>query len=225
MQVISKFATILIKYIMNIENKMKHLDQLKKKGVNEMREILEDFTSPDKIFHLSIVMSEDIEIELFRKWVSSFGESYIKSVGVEPYSKNVEIDGKNIKLVLRLCSLEARFFSIVEGVMRNLPLILLYNVSNNKTLNKLLENQFIKNLKQDVPILLVGNKSTLEQNREVSKEQIEMLKEQYNILASMEISLNTGENVEEMFRTTAKILLKECEERKKKKKGRKKRKK
>ncbi|MFX0005255.1 MAG: hypothetical protein ACFFA7_01925 [Promethearchaeota archaeon] len=190
-----------------------------------MREILEDFTSPDKIFHLSIVMSEDIEIELFRKWVSSFGESYIKSVGVEPYSKNVEIDGKNIKLVLRLCSLEARFFSIVEGVMRNLPLILLYNVSNNKTLNKLLENQFIKNLKQDVPILLVGNKSTLEQNREVSKEQIEMLKEQYNILASMEISLNTGENVEEMFRTTAKILLKECEERKKKKKGRKKRKK
>jgi len=64
------------------------------------------------------------------------------------------------------------------------------------------------NLDYDPPILLVGNKLDLEENREVSKEQVEKFKEKHDISSSMEISLKTGENVEEMFMDITRIILK-----------------
>jgi GTPase SAR1 family protein len=59
---------------------------------------------------------------------------------------------------------------------------------------------------REFPILLVGNKLDLEENREVSKERVEKVKEDNNISESMEISLETGENVELMFKKLAEMI-------------------
>jgi len=53
--------------------------------------------------------------------------------------------------------------------------------------------------KTNIPILLVGNKSDLKKNRNLSKEQIKKFKIENNIKKSMEISIKTGVNIEKMF--------------------------
>ncbi len=94
----------------------------------------------------------------------------------------------------------------------------MYDITNAQTLKRLSEwVQLAKNYKEDVPILLVGNKIDLEQKREVSKEQIERFKVNNKISESMEISLETGENVEEMFLRLTKMLLNKLDGKKRKK--------
>ena len=60
--------------------------------------------------------------------------------------------------------------------------------------------QIIKeNLDYVPPILLVGNKADLEENQDISEEQIVQFKKNNELSSSMEISLKTGENVEKAF--------------------------
>ena len=54
----------------------------------------------------------------------------------------------------------------------------------------------------------MGNKLDLEMKRDVSKEQIENFKLNNEISESMEISLETRENVEKMFLRLTEMLLK-----------------
>lgn len=94
----------------------------------------------------------------------------------------------------------------------------MYDITNAQTLKRLSEwVQLAKNYKEDVPILLVGNKIDLELKRDVSKEQIERFKVNNKISESMEISLETGENVEEMFLRLTKMLLNKLDGKKRKK--------
>jgi len=75
------------------------------------------------------------------------------------------------------------------------------------------------NYGEDTPILLVGNKLDLEMKREVSKEQIENFKLTNKISESIQISLETGENVEEMFLRLTKMLLNKLDGKKRKKRN------
>ena len=77
----------------------------------------------------------------------------------------------------------------------------MYDTTNAETLNWFSQRiQVIKgNLDYVPPILLVGNKADLEENREVSKDQLEQFKKSNRLTSSMEISLKTGENVEKAF--------------------------
>lgn len=171
--------------------------------------------SPKYRFQISIVTSEDVEntVEKFLKRnLSSFqAAGYLKTVGVEPFSKTIEIDEKKIRLIFLLHSSEEEFSWVFKRSAKNSnALILIYSISNSKTLNNILEQiRKIRNIKSDIPIILVGNKSELEENREVSKEQLEEVKENYDISLLMEISLKTGENVEEMYRNVTTMLLQE----------------
>lgn len=64
-----------------------------------------------------------------------------------------------------------------------------------------------KNYREEIPILLVGNKVDLEKNRQVSKKQIEKFTQDNNIGSSTEISVKTGENVEEMFLKMSNMII------------------
>ena len=56
------------------------------------------------------------------------------------------------------------------------------------------------------PILLIGNELEFEKDREVSK-QVSQLKEDDDISSYMEISLETGRNVEKSFLELTKMML------------------
>ena len=132
-------------------------------------------------------------------------------IGVEFYVKKIELEGQIIILQFWIFPIEERFRFLEPSYIRGSNgIILMYDITSLESLSRVSEwSQMIKNeIEYDIPILLVGNKLDLEENREVSKEEVEELEMDYNISSSMEISLKTGENVEEMFRKLTRMMLK-----------------
>lgn len=55
--------------------------------------------------------------------------------------------------------------------------VLMYDITRLNSLTRLIEwCHFAQNYKKDIPILLVGNKLDLEEQRDVSKDQVESFK-------------------------------------------------
>jgi len=128
------------------------------------------------------------------------------TIGVDFRSKKIDIDGKILILQFWIASIEERFQDIWKMYIRgSLGVILMYDITNEESLNKL--SEWIPLIRDSPPILLVGNKLDLGSNREVSKELVDIFKEKNNISDSMEISLQTGENVENMFRELIEMIL------------------
>ncbi len=122
--------------------------------------------------------------------------------------KSIEIDGKKVKLFIPICSSEEpyqilwnRFITGSNGI------ILMYDITNAKSLDNISEWCQLFNKKFNRPVLLVGNKVDLEEQREISKEYVEKFKKRYEIFSSMEISLKTGENVDEMFSNITRMVI------------------
>ena len=81
---------------------------------------------------------------------------------------------------------------------------------------------WLKDLKSnsspDIKIFLIGNKSDLEELREIDKETAEKYKKEYGLDYFIETSAKTGMNVQEIFIHAARELYKEYNEYKKEKK-------
>lgn len=166
-------------------------------------------TDYEYLFFLSILASRGVGKKTLRTiGLHKLPINTAQIYGVDFLSKAIEIDGKKIKLQIWLFYyeeqniLDKKFF-IIKKAAENHGVILLYDITNIKSLNTLSEwCQRLKiYLKRDIPFLLVGNKLDLEENRKVSKEEVEKFKEKHDISESIEISLQTGENVEKMLMT------------------------
>jgi len=167
----------------------------------------------DYLFWLSILASKDVGKETLKNYFEGkFQISTSITLGVDFLVKTIEIDGKGIRLSTWLFFYEETDVNnkmpfLIRLVSKNHGVILLYDITNIKTLDKLSEwCQKIKNYKEDIPILLVGNKLDLEEHRNISQEQLERFKETHGISSSMEISLKTGENVDKMFIKVTKMI-------------------
>lgn len=138
--------------------------------------------------------------------------SLIFTIGVDFFTKNINTFGIITKLQLWICSDEIRFkCNYPINLIGSLAIILMYDINNANSLNYLSEVlQSTKKVREkyNLPVLLVGNKSDLKENREVSEEQIKKFKMENNISRSMEISIKTGENVEKMFMKITRMTLK-----------------
>jgi GTPase Era involved in 16S rRNA processing len=72
--------------------------------------------------------------------------------------------------------------------------------------------QTIKNnLDYVPPVMLIGNKLEVEENREVFIEQVTEFKKANDISSSMEVSLKTGENIEKTFMELTEMMLRNNE--------------
>ena len=74
-----------------------------------------------------------------------------------------------------------------------------------------------ENSSPNIKIFLIGNKSDLEDIREVDKEKAQKLKDEYDLDYFIETSAKTGKNAQEIFIQAAKVLYKDYNEYKKKK--------
>lgn len=95
--------------------------------------------------------------------------------------------------------------------------ILVYSISSQSTFNDLMElRDQILRVKDslDVPMILVGNKCDLEDERVVSKDQGQMLGRQFNC-AFMEASAKLKVNVPEIFYDLVRQINKKIPEKKK----------
>ena len=67
-----------------------------------------------------------------------------------------------------------------------------------------------ENANLDIKIILVGNKCDLPtKKRVIKKEEVDKIKEEYDIDLSIETSAKTGENIEKLFFEASKMLYKD----------------
>ena len=96
----------------------------------------------------------------------------------------------------------------VLGFLREASLIILvYDITNRKTLDNIdTWIKYIKSITEKSKIILVGNKSDLQDERVVTEEEVKEKYESNHLTEFMECSSKNGINVKEIFINAAKIL-------------------
>lgn len=138
-----------------------------------------------------------------------FSDDLKKTIGSNFLIKDVELDGKNVRLLLWDIGGQPQFHKLRTIYFKGSNAALgVFDLSSQQTLLKIpgWVSSIKKTVKKTIPMLLLGNKVDLE--REVDQEEAEDLAKRLSC-EYMETSAKTGENVEMAFEKIAKACLQE----------------
>ena len=101
-----------------------------------------------------------------------FGETYLSTVGIDFQNKPLNINGKKINVEIWDTAGQERFRNIAKNYFQSSDgFLLVYDITNKETFDKL--NDWYDQIKTNAPenskCMIVGNKSDLEENRQVKK--------------------------------------------------------
>lgn len=131
----------------------------------------------------------------------TFQSNYLATVGVDFFTKDIEIGKKIVRLKVWDTAGQERFKSLTNSYIKNAHgIILVYDVSNKDTFNSLKDwiNSITEQVgnNNSVKYIILGNKIDL--NREVSKETAKKFASENNI-NYFETSAKDGTNLKEAF--------------------------
>ncbi|MGB5910471.1 MAG: GTP-binding protein [Promethearchaeia archaeon] len=142
-----------------------------------------------------------------------FTEDYKMTIGVDFHVKTITIDTleETIKCKLQLWDTggQERFSSIRPMYYRgSLGAVLVFDLTNYASFEHLPQwiEEVRANIKSEIPLLLVGNKSDLTEQRTVSIEEINNFTRNFN-LYYMETSAKTGDGVGDCFYILACLMI------------------
>ena len=146
---------------------------------------------------------------LFQYTENFYPENFISTVGIEYKLKEIKINEVNYTLQIWDTAGQERFKSLSRSFMNEADGVLfVYDITNKKTFQSI--KDWIKIQEDTSEIgnkkIIVGNKSDLEDKREISKEKLKNLCEQLNVYGE-ETSAKTGENVSEIFEKLAQLIV------------------
>ena len=136
---------------------------------------------------------------IFRFTENSYKNSYFATVGIDFKVKDIELRNIKYKLIFYDTLGQEKYKSIAPNLIKKANgIILMYDITNQSSFDSLPE--IIQNIKEergkDFPMVLVGNKADLEEDREIKKEQGEDLAFK-NAMGFFEVSNKEGTNIEE----------------------------
>ena len=142
---------------------------------------------------------------LLRYAHGQFKPEYQLTIGVEFGAKNVQIRGKTYRVQIWDTAGQENFRSITRAYYKNsVCALVVYDISSRDSFNNV--STWIEDCKNQSPktiyMVLVGNKSDLEDKRQVSTEEGQELADKYGMLF-FETSAKNGQNVEEIFQNSA----------------------
>ncbi|KAJ5078721.1 ras-related protein rab11 [Anaeramoeba ignava] len=132
---------------------------------------------------------------------NEFNSESKSTIGVEFATKQIEVDGKNLKAQIWDTAGEERYRSITAAYYRGaVGALLVYDVTRFSTFENLPKwlGELREQADSNIQIILVGNKSDLVDNRVVSKEEGEKFA-RANHLSFIETSAANATNVEKAF--------------------------
>ena len=141
-----------------------------------------------------------------------FSDDLKKTIGSNFLIKDVELEGKNVRLLLWDIGGQPQFHKLRTIYFKGSNAALgVFDLSSSQTLLKIpgWVSSIKKTVKKTIPMLLLGNKVDLD--REVDREEAEDLAKRLNCVY-METSAKTGENVELAFEAIAKACLQDVGE-------------
>ncbi|MFW9878680.1 MAG: Rab family GTPase [Candidatus Thorarchaeota archaeon] len=136
-----------------------------------------------------------------------FSDDLKKTIGSNFLIKDVQLDGKNVRLLLWDIGGQPQFHKLRTIYFKGSNAALgVFDVTSSQTLLKIpgWVSSIKKTVKKTIPMLLLGNKIDLE--REVDQEEAMDLAKRLNC-EYMETSAKTGINVESAFEKIAKACL------------------
>ena len=138
----------------------------------------------------------------------SFTDNFISTVGVDFRTLSIKNEKENIGLQIWDTAGTERYLSITKNYFKNSQgIVVCYDVSSRKSFyNTSFWLKTIKENTYDITLLLVGNKSDLNEQREVSFEEGLKLSEEHSMLF-IEVSAKTGENIDKAFLLLADYIL------------------
>jgi small GTP-binding protein len=173
----------------------------------------EDFAQYDISFKIIVIGDSGVGKSCLTTQAvrNNFEEFYTATIGFEFLTFNMRINNNVLKLqIWDTCGQEV-YKSLITNFYRNSSLALIIYAINNMDSFKHAEN-WLNELKAqanpNVKVFLVGNKSDLENERVVSREDGEKFKEEKNLDKFIETSAKTGENARNVLLEAAKLLYK-----------------
>ena len=140
---------------------------------------------------------------------NEFYGAYLSTIGIDFQIKNIMLNNKKIRLQIWDTAGEERYRNIAKNYFQSSDgFIVVYDISNSESFDKL-DNwieQIKNNSQEKSKMILFGNKSDLEDIRQVSKEEGEEYARKNN-LSFFEVSAKEGTNVQEGFEFFVKEIL------------------
>ena len=147
---------------------------------------------------------------------NTFSEVTKSTVGVELGTKVEKINNKKIKVQIWDTAGQERYKSITKTYYKGAKgAFIVYDITKKDSFKNV--DKWIQDLKEfgdeDTSILIVGNKSDLEENREVTIEEVKKKAEVYKV-AYCETSALKSQNINYAFQTLIKLVAEKMENKK-----------
>ena len=138
---------------------------------------------------------------IFKFIEDTFSSSYMSTVGFDLKFKTIKINNEEIKVMIFDTAGQERFRSLASNYIKKANgILLVYDISDKNTFLNI-EN-WMTNIKEEssdtIPIILIGNKCDLDEQRKIQKEEGEQFANNNN-LKFFETSCKDGDNVENCF--------------------------
>ena len=157
----------------------------------------------DYLFKLIIVGDSNVgKTNIMSKYIKDqFNINSKSTIGVEFGAKNLDIDGKIFRIQVWDTAGQETFRSITRAYYKNsVCAFVVYDISNRTTFDNI--KTWVEDCKRLSPkavlMILIGNKTDLEEKREVSYEEGSIYASKHGMLF-YECSAKTGQNIDKIF--------------------------
>ena len=171
---------------------------------------LRNFANPLRKFKLVFLGEQSVgKTSLITRFVyDSFDNTYQTTVGIDFISKTIYLEDRTVRLQLWDTAGQERFRSLIPCYIRDSRVaVVVYDITNANTFHQ--TSRWIDEVRiergSDVIIVLVGNKTDIPLERQVSTEEGKRKAKEVNAMF-IETSAKVGYNVKQLFRRVAETL-------------------
>jgi small GTP-binding protein len=145
---------------------------------------------------------------------NQFDENPMTTIGVEYKSKFLNIEGREIRVQLWDTAGQERFRAISRSIYHGARgMVIVYDITKKNTFDQVPSwlEEVRTLLPRETPIILIGNKTDLEDLREVNGDQADKLAKEHG-LVFFETSAKTRSNVDQAFEWLARHIFEQAKQ-------------
>ncbi|KAI8388038.1 small GTPase superfamily [Radiomyces spectabilis] len=169
-----------------------------------------EFSNPLRKFKLVFLGEQSVgKTSLITRFMyDTFDNTYQATIGIDFLSKTMYLEDRTVRLQLWDTAGQERFRSLIPSYIRDSSVaVVVYDITNRASFVS--TSKWIEDVRaergHDVIVVLVGNKTDLQEKRQVTVEEGEQKAKETNVMF-IETSAKAGHNVKTLFKRIAQVL-------------------